>query len=367
VRVVISGGGTAGHVLPALALADRLREGGAEVSFVGSAEGQEAKLVPEAGYAFRGVRVAPAQNRLSPASVRALTTAWRAARGCRPLVGGANVVVGIGGYASAPGIWAARSTRTPVVLIEQNSVPGAVNRLAARWAKAVALTFADAAERLPRGTRTVVTGNPVRPGILAVPANRPALAEEARTAFDLGSSRRTVLVLGGSQGALHLDQAVAGALALLRDRSDLQLLVAAGTDHVPLIEDAARDTGSLLVRALGYIERMDLALAVADLAVSRAGAGHIAELAVCGVPAVFVPYPHATENHQEANARELARAGAADVLRDADLSPERLVRAMLAVVEDAARSQAMSAAMTAWAKPDATERLAELVTEVAGG
>ena len=364
----MAGGGTAGHVFPALAMAEVLRrDHGADVEFLGSAEGQEALLVPAAGYPFTPLRVASAQTRVSLRSFRAIRLTFSAARRCRPLVAEADAVVGIGGYASAPGALAARRTRRPLVLVEPNSVPGAVNRIAARWARAVAVTFEATAARLPEHVRVERTGNPVRPEIVAVGERRAELAAEARTAFGLERDRRTVLVLGGSQGALHLDQIVAGAIGLLRDRADLQLLVAAGPSHVDLVRAAARHAGQLVVHAAGFIERMDRALAVADLAVSRAGAGHIAELTVCGVPSILVPYPHATENHQEANARELERAAAAEVVLDAALTQEELVRRVTALADDAPRRESMAAAARAWARPDADVRLAALVASVAGG
>lgn len=364
-KVVIAGGGTAGHVFPALALADRLKAQGAAVTFVGSSAGQEARFVPEAGYPFRALRVASAQTRLSLDAAKALWLTLVGARAIRPLVAKADVVVGIGGYASAPAILAARRTKTPIVLIEQNSVPGVVNRVASRWAAAVAVVFSDTAARLHHGVRVERTGNPVRAGILQVPRDRARLAAEAREVFELATDRRTVVVFGGSLGALHLDEVIAAALPLLRGRADLQLLVATGPAHMDVVRSALSEAGDLPVRVHGFIERMDLALAVADLAVTRAGSGHIAELAVCAIPAIFVPYPHATENHQEANARELERSGAGRVLLDPGLSSEVLAEAILELMDDDAGRDAMARAIRSWGKPDAAERLAALVTEVA--
>jgi UDP-N-acetylglucosamine--N-acetylmuramyl-(pentapeptide) pyrophosphoryl-undecaprenol N-acetylglucosamine transferase len=364
-RVVMAGGGTAGHVFPAIAVADRLREKGHEVRFVGSGSGQEASLVPAAGYRFEAVRVESAQRRLSVRSARALWRSVRAARAVRPLIRSADVVVGIGGYASAPAILAARMSRRPIVLIEQNSVPGVVNRVGARWARAVATTFEATAARLPAQTRVVRTGNPIRESVAEVATNGAALRRDAVDAFDLRAERRTVSVFGGSQGALHLDRTVAAAIEPLRRRADLQILVAAGPGREKEVVAAPESSGELLVRVVGFIERMDLALAVTDLAVSRAGAGHLAELSACGVPAILVPYPHATEHHQEANARELERAGAAEVLLEADMTPARLAERVTAVLGDEVRLRSMGDAARAWARPDADERIAELVMEAA--
>ena len=361
----MSGGGTAGHVFPAVAVAERLRAAGHDVRFVGSASGQEAALVPTAGFPFVPVQVAPAQTRLSVRSAKALWLSLTAARAVRPLVRSCDVVVGIGGYASAPAIIAARRTHTPTVLIEQNGVPGMVNRMAARWARVVATTFEATADRLPAGTRIERTGNPVRRAIAEVAGSREQRRREALGVFDLEDARRTVSVFGGSQGARALDRTVAAAIGELRDRDDLQMLVATGPAHVEEVAPAARESGDLLVRVVGFIDRIDLALAATDLAVARAGSGTLAELSACGVPAILVPYPHATEHHQDANAREVERAGGAEVVLEPALEPAMLADRISTLMADEERRRAMHEAMLAWARPDADERIAALVVEAA--
>jgi UDP-N-acetylglucosamine--N-acetylmuramyl-(pentapeptide) pyrophosphoryl-undecaprenol N-acetylglucosamine transferase len=364
VKVLLAGGGTAGHVFPALAIADALVGRGADVTFVGSRDGQEASLVPAAGYPFVPVRAISAQTRLSVRTAKAVGLALRAATALRPLVASADVVVGVGGFASAPAVLAARWTKRPLVLVDQNSVPGAVNRIAARWARVVAITFEATTAALPAGTRVERTGNPVRREIGAVRMDRDRLAAEARETFGLEEGRSTVLVVGGSLGALHLDQAVAAMLPLVADRADLQLLVSTGRDHEAVVADAVDPSAPILVRVLPFIDRMDLALAVADLVVSRAGAG-VAELAACALPAILVPYPFATEHHQEANAREVVASGAAELLPDEELSPARLRSSILGLMDDGARRSRMSQAALVWARPDAAERIADLVEESA--
>ncbi|HEY7667450.1 MAG TPA: undecaprenyldiphospho-muramoylpentapeptide beta-N-acetylglucosaminyltransferase [Actinomycetota bacterium] len=363
-KVVVAGGGTAGHVFPAVALAERLREDGHEVGFVGSPDGQEARLVPAAGFPFHAVR---AQKMVRTASIRTVgapVVALRSVRDARPFVRGARVVVGVGGYVSAPAVLAARRAGAKVVLHEQNAIPGLANRLLSRRAEVVALSFADAGSRFPRRTRSVVTGNPVRTAIAAVPEGRPALIAEARASLDLEPGRTTVCVFGGSQGAQALDRLVAGAADALAGRADLQLLVLTGPANLELLRPAVERDGPLRVRAVGFLERIELALAVADLAVSRGGSGHLAELTVCGVPAIVVPYPHATENHQEANARELERAGAVEVAVEASLTPAGLARRIERLADDADRRAGMRRLAIAWAKPDADRRLADVVEEV---
>lgn len=366
-NVVVTGGGTAGHVFPALATASALRDThGASIVFVGAADGQEARLVPDAGFRFVSVRVAAAQTRVSIATVRAVALALGGARSVRPLVAGADVVVSIGGFASAPAALAARRTHVPLVLIEPNSVPGIVNRIAARWAAAAATTFEQTAARLPAGVRIERTGNPIRPEIAAVPTRRDRLRAEACEAFGLARDRTTVLVFGGSQGALHLDQVVAASLPALANRGDLQLLVSAGPGREAEVARAVDADAPLRVAVVPFIDRMDRAFALADVVVARAG-GSVAEVTACGLPSVLVPYPHATENHQEANARELVAAGAARMLLDRDLSSSTLVPAILALVDDATARTAMANAAFGWARPDAAARIADLCVDVMGG
>jgi UDP-N-acetylglucosamine--N-acetylmuramyl-(pentapeptide) pyrophosphoryl-undecaprenol N-acetylglucosamine transferase len=364
VKVLIAGGGTGGHVFPGIALADRLRDHhDATVSFAGSPEGPEARSVPAAGYPFHPVDAAPLYREVSRRAIRAPFVALRSVRASRPLVAQADVVVGVGGYVSVPPGLAARRSKVPLVIHEQNAIPSLANRLLARRASAVALTFEDARDRVPGRAPVTISGNPVRAQILAVPTDRARLAAEAREVLDLEEGRTTVVVFGGSQGALHLDEALAGALPALAERGDLQILVLTGPDHAAAVTPSAEVP--LRVRVLPFLDRMELAYALADLAVTRAGATSIAEMTVCGIPMILVPYPHATENHQEANARELERVGAAEVELDRDLSSEVLVRRIREGVDDPGRRAAMASASAAWGKPDADRRLAEIVVEAA--
>ena len=365
-NIVVAGGGTAGHVYPALAMADALRaRHGAIVTFVGSYDGPESELVPAAGYPFTALRVVSAQKRVSMRSIGALRKTLLSSRVCRPMVARADAVVGIGGYASAPAALAARRAHRPLVVVEPNSVPGAVNRIAARWAAAIAVTFDATRGWLPAGVRIERTGNPIRPAIASVPDRRAELAKEASVEFGLEEGRRTIVVLGGSQGALRLNELTREVAATLAGRGDLQILLATGPAHEATFAGMTGD--EVLVRVVGTIDRMDLALAVADVAVSRAGAGHIAELTAGGVPMILVPYPHATEHHQEANARELEEAGAAEVATEPDLTADVLSRRIIALLDDGPGRARMAEAAKRWARPDADARLADLVAQTAGG
>ncbi|HJP66375.1 MAG TPA: undecaprenyldiphospho-muramoylpentapeptide beta-N-acetylglucosaminyltransferase [Actinomycetota bacterium] len=365
-RVVVAGGGTAGHVYPGLAVAETLRDRGHAVSFLGTERGLEARLVPAAGFPFDVLHAEPLVRQVSLAAMRAPLTALRAVGECRPLVRGADVVVGMGGYVSVPAVLAARRERIPVTLHEQNAVPGLANRALAGMAAAVGVSFPETTKRFEGRRRTVaVTGNPVRRQVLLVPQGRSALAEEGRRKLGLEAGRRTVVVFGGSQGALHIDRAAAGVSRLLAERADLQIVLITGPAHVDEIRRGLVTDGPLVVRSFGYLDRMELAYACADLVVSRAGATTVAELAACGLPALLIPYPHATGRHQEANARAVQQSGAASVLRDDQVSAETLAERIESLVGHEERLRAMATSSAALGRPDAAERLADLATGIA--
>jgi UDP-N-acetylglucosamine--N-acetylmuramyl-(pentapeptide) pyrophosphoryl-undecaprenol N-acetylglucosamine transferase len=366
VRVLIAGGGTAGHVFPALAVAHALvRDHDAEVRFAGTPDGQEARLVPAEGFEFEPVEAAPFARKVSVRSATAPLVALRSMRRARPLVEDADVVLGMGGYASVPVGVAAIRARRPLVLHEQNAVPGLANRLLARPARAFALSFAEAARYLPRRVRSVLTGDPVRAAIAAVPQGRTELAQEALEELDLEPDRRTVVVFGGSLGARRINRAAAEAFRELGDRDDVQFLILTGPAHLELVRGAIPPGIRPRVRALAFLERMELAYALADLVVCRAGANSVAELAVCGLPSVLVPYPYATARHQDANARALQRAGAAAVVLDEALTGPLLASRIRELLGDAGRLRQMGERASAWGRPDAAGALARVVAEAA--
>lgn len=365
-KVVIAGGGTAGHVFPALALAEVLVEDlGAEVSFLGTATGLEGRLVPQAGFSLTPVRAAPFTRELSFATAQAPFTALRSVSDCLPLVRSADAVVGFGGYVSAPAVLAAARTRRPIALHEQNATAGMANRMLSRFATVVALSFDEARTSLPRSVTAVVTGNPVRSQIRDVPRDRSALLARARAELGLDPERTTVLVFGGSQGALRIDQAVASVVDLLRSRADLQFLVLTGAAHHDVVSEAAGDPGGLRVVALPFLDRMELAYAAADLVVARAGATTIAELTVCGLPALLIPYPHATGKHQDANALALQRAGGAAILVDEDLTGSFLAARLRELLDDPERLATMARRSAVFGRPGAARALADEVIRIA--
>jgi UDP-N-acetylglucosamine--N-acetylmuramyl-(pentapeptide) pyrophosphoryl-undecaprenol N-acetylglucosamine transferase len=365
VKVLVAGGGTAGHVFPALALARALGSDGHEVRFAGTATGQEARLVRDAGFELETVDARPLERTLSLRALAGPMSALRSVKACRPLAEWADVVVGMGGYVIVPVALAALRSRRPIVLHEQNAVPGLANRTFARPARAVALAFAEARRALPRRARTVVTGNPVREEILAVATERDRLAKGARSELDLSESKRTVVVFGGSQGALHVNRAAVEAVAMIQ-RDDVQVLLLTGRAHADAVRSALPASGRVAVRALGFLERMELAYAIADVVVARAGATTVAEVAVCGLPSLLIPYPYATGRHQEANARALQRAGAATVLLDDALDGRVLADRIAWLLGDQDRLRSMGERARAWSRPDAAEALAGTVLRAGG-
>lgn len=366
-RVVIGTGGTAGHIFPALATGERLRDRyGAQVVFVGTGTGQEAAIVPEAGFRLEAIEAVPFHRKASLRAVRAPLAALRGAGAARRFVRGADAVLGMGGYVSVPVSLAARRERVPLVIHEQNAVMGLANRLAARWARAVGLSFREAGRHLPHRARAVIVGNPVREAVVRAAEQRKELAARARGELGLDEGRTTILISGGSQGALRLNRATVELSRILRDRDDLQILLLTGARN---LDEAARRlpaSSRLLIRALPFLDRMELAYAVADLAVARAGATTVAELTVSGVPAILVPYPYATGNHQEANARAVERAGGAMVLLDEQTNGASMAGMIEGLLEWPDRLASLARASRAFGRPDAADALAGLVTSVAG-
>jgi UDP-N-acetylglucosamine--N-acetylmuramyl-(pentapeptide) pyrophosphoryl-undecaprenol N-acetylglucosamine transferase len=362
--VVFSGGGTGGHLYPALALAEALvsRRPDVRPFFVGAERGVEARVLPAQGHEHllvpaRGVARGGGLPDWSLVRdlLRALGQVSALFRQLRP-----SLVVVTGGYAGAPAGAMAVLHGIPLALQEQNSVPGVTTRLLARFARQIHAAFPETLARLPRAARarTRLSGNPVRPPV-------PLGSHAARAVFGLDADGPVVLVVGGSQGSLALNRAVLDAVSgvvegKLPRPEGLQLLWSTGHAHLPATALALAEMGEpAWVRAVGYIERMDAALAGADVALSRAGAMATSEFLAWGLPAILVPLPTAAADHQTENARSLEKAGAAVHLPEASLTGEALWREVTALVGDAARLAASREAALAIAHPDASQRIAE--------
>ncbi len=383
-RAILAGGGTGGHVIPALAIAHELRQRyGAEVLFVGTARGIENRLVPAAGFALRLVEVG-ALKRVSLLTrvktlfdlPRAIVVSAAIIRDFRP-----QVMIGVGGYASGPAMLAAALSGLPTVAFEPNYVPGFANRMVAPMVSAAAVQFADTC-RFFRNCR--VTGVPVRRAFFEVPPRGcPTLAEpgspsravvardgvqergEARVGYT-PSARPTLLIFGGSQGAHALNQAMLDSVAVLRAQvPDLHLIHQTG-------ERDYNDARAAYLRAEAaaevypFIDDMPQAFARADLLLCRSGASTVAEITAAGKPAIFVPFPRAADDHQRRNAEALVKAGAALMIAEADLAPARLVEAVTSLLRDRRLLARMGQAARALAHPDAARDIAALAVRLAG-
>ncbi|KPL09852.1 hypothetical protein AMJ71_05385 [candidate division TA06 bacterium SM1_40] len=331
-KVVLAGGGTGGHIFPALAVADELARLGRDVEtvFVGRRRGMERAIFSRSGSQYFGIpaRGFVGKGAFEKGVVFPLTLFWGLVqsilvlREVRP-----HSVVGTGGYVALPVVLAALLLGLPTLIQEQNSIPGMTTRLLAYFADEVHISFPRTSRLLRAKGRVVLSGNPVRRfDIVKSPA-------EARRSFGLDGQRRTVLLLGGSQGAHSLNRAFVDALPHLAALSDVQFLVQTGPRDVDLVQGAVRETRlSVVVRE--FIEEMAAAYRSADLVIARAGATTMAELLAVGAPAVLVPFPHSAGGHQEYNAREAERVGAAKAIPDSELSGERLAQVVAGLLED---------------------------------
>ncbi|MFJ8843650.1 UDP-N-acetylglucosamine--N-acetylmuramyl-(pentapeptide) pyrophosphoryl-undecaprenol N-acetylglucosamine transferase [Streptomyces cyaneofuscatus] len=373
--VVIGAGGTGGHIYPGLALAEALRRADpdAVISFIGTERGLETTLIPAAGYRLHTVDMIPfdpalgAKRFLLPAALLRSGAQARAVLRTQK----AQVVVGMGGYPSAPAIVGAKLAGLPSVIHESNAVPGRANQFAARLTEHLTVAFDGSRAHLSGGERALTVGMPIAASLAAL--DRPALRAEARRAFGIPEGARVVLFNGGSLGAARLTAAAVGLAARWRGRADVHLLIKTGpaalaeTRRKLVDAGVGADTGSgPVAQAVPYLDRMDLAYAVADLVVCRAGSATIAELATTGVPAVLVPYPHAPGDHQTHNARVLSDAGAAHLVPDAETTADRLAELIDPLLADPARLAVMGRAADPGNHARAADLLAETVIRLAG-
>lgn len=363
--ILIAGGGTAGHTLPAVAIAQALVTRGHEpstVHFVGSRRGSEAHIVPEAGFAITLLPGRGVQRRLTIANIAAIAGLAAAFVRAVAIVGRRrpSIVVAMGGYASLACVLAAVLWRVPLVVAEQNAVAGAANRVAGRFARACSVAFPDTG--LPRA---VLTGNPVRAEIAAV--DRAQDQQAARRAMGVREDLPFVLVFGGSLGARRINEAVVEVARRWVDAPRVTFRHVIGERDWERARPAELDAPDGGYEAVRYEEDMATSLTAADLVVSRAGATTVAEVAAVGVGAVFVPLPIATADHQTANARELVAADAAVLIPDAELDGDRLETELSRLVDDPATLVSMSAAAHRLGRPDAADRVAALVEEHARG
>ncbi|HEY3368324.1 MAG TPA: undecaprenyldiphospho-muramoylpentapeptide beta-N-acetylglucosaminyltransferase [Symbiobacteriaceae bacterium] len=361
-RYMLAGGGTGGHIYPALTIAKALLEADqrAELLYVGTATGREATLVPRASIPFVTISSGGVINLSLGQKIKG---GLKALRGLFEALGhirrfAPDVVIGTGGFVSGPVLLAAKLAGRPIAIQEQNAFPGVTNRIASRWARVVFVPYAEARPHFPAGVNLSTVGNPVRREVVE------ATRDDGRRAFGYGPGDRVLLVMGGSGGARDFNRAVVAAVKRLSGEiRRLKVLHVAGERYESQVRQAYGELAGVTV--VPYLHNMPEAYAAADAGVFRAGALTLAELQVRGLPSVLVPSPNVTHNHQEWNARTLEQRGAALVVREAEQMEEPLTKALRSVLTDAARSGAMKQALRDLAQPVAARAIAEAIIQIA--
>jgi len=357
-RFIISGGGTGGHIFPALAIANQLKKEipDAEFFFIGAKGKMEMLRVHEAGYNIEGLEVFGIRRDFSWSGIKSnlklpfvlfntLRKAKQIIRSFKP-----DVVIGVGGYASGPALRAAQTLKIPTIIQEQNSYPGKTNKWLSKKATTICVAY-DGLERFFPKDKIVKTGNPVRSEII----NYTPKLEEAYTFFGLEKNKKTLLIIGGSQGAGSINRAI---LAHIEDfkKMDGQVIWQTGDLFYSANEAQLTTLQSQKIKIVPFIKRMDFAYSVADYIVSRAGALAIAELAIVGAPTILIPLPTAAEDHQTANAKKLSEAGAALLLKDAD-TMQNLYSTIINLMNNNEKSKEMALKIKNFAKPDAIHKI----------
>ena len=366
-KIIVSGGGTGGHIYPALTLIRTLQQkvDKLEVLYVGTHAGLEADIIPKENIPFATVDLQGFKHSLSPVNI---LRAARAIKGVGKAMGivrkfQPDVVIGTGGYVCGPVLMAASLLGIPALIQEQNVIPGITNKILSKFVNVIATGYQEANGAFP-ANKVVFTGNPIRREVMQ------QRQEGDYEVFGLRPNRKTILVSGGSRGARTINRAMVDVLKHYAGRNDVQILHATGKgeyeDIIARISAAGLDlkqADNIVVKP--YLYNMPQAMAIADLAVFRAGATGLAELTAKGIPAILIPYPYAAENHQEYNARAVEKAGAAKVILNKDLTAPVLVEAIDSVICHQDKLAAMAEASRRLGRPEAADTIGELIVELA--
>ena len=372
-RIIVSGGGTGGHIFPAIAIANAIRElrPQADILFVGAEGRMEMQRVPDAGYPIIGLPVAGFDRqhlwKNFAVIIKLLRSQWKARKIIRDFH--PQVAVGVGGYASGPTLKTAAMMGIPTLIQEQNSYAGVTNKLLSRKASRICVAY-EGMERFFPADKIVMTGNPVRQTLLDHPLTR----EEAAYDFSLDPARKTILILGGSLGARTINQTLIAGLPLIKAHPEIQFIWQTGKIYIDQVKEAITTfTGEAVRNAsivglpnlyvTDFIKNMNAAYTLADLVISRAGAGSISELCLLGKPAILVPSPNVAEDHQTQNALALVNKGAAIYVKDAE-AKEKLLNVALEALTDDNRLQELAAHISLLAKPDAARTIAQEVLKL---
>jgi UDP-N-acetylglucosamine--N-acetylmuramyl-(pentapeptide) pyrophosphoryl-undecaprenol N-acetylglucosamine transferase len=356
--LMIAGGGTGGHIYPAIAVAREWigRDAKRRVVFVGTERGLETTIVPKAGFPLELISVGGLKGKGIGATIKSLFRLPVGFAQAFSLVGQhrPHVVFGVGGYSSGPVLMAAKLRGVPTAIHESNAFPGLTNRLLARVVTAVAVAFETAGQRMKRAD-AVVTGNPIRSEFFS-DSRQPAAGIR---------SRKRILIFGGSQGSHIINEAMTGALLFMAPLRERILIVhQTGPKELEVVQQAYRDSAFPDARVVAYLDPIVDEITATDVVVSRAGAMTVGELAAVGRAAILVPFAAATDNHQELNARVVEQAGGAIVITEGQLSAERLAFAITEIVNDPDRTARMGAAAKTLAMPDATKKIVDLLEKI---
>ncbi len=364
-RIIVSGGGTGGHIFPAVSIANELRrqlKGDVDILFVGALGRMEMERVPQEGYDIVGLPVQGFIRKLTPKNFIVLWNLWKSLQKAKQVLKDFNphAVVGVGGYASGPLARVAAKQGIPIVLQEQNSYAGVTNKLLSKLATKICVAY-DGMERFFPSDKLIITGNPVRQNIVDADIS----IKEAKAFFNLKTGAKVILSVGGSLGARTINQSIQSKLPEIA-KSKVQLIWQTGKHFKQQADDAVKAASATNVYVTDFISRMDMAYAASDLVISRAGASTISELCLIGKPTILVPSPNVAEDHQTKNAQALERNGAAVMVRDVDAKAELIAKALI-LVEDTEALKMLSANVSRMALPNSAKMIADEILKIAAG
>jgi UDP-N-acetylglucosamine--N-acetylmuramyl-(pentapeptide) pyrophosphoryl-undecaprenol N-acetylglucosamine transferase len=360
-HIIISGGGTGGHVFPAISIANALKEiePGIEILFVGAKGRMEMEKVPKAGYEIKGLPIIGIQRKLTMKNLQVPFKLFQSLRQAKQIIKSfkPDVVVGVGGYASGPVLRIASRKGIPTVIQEQNSYAGLTNRLLAKRADKICVAYDGMEQYFPK-EKILNTGNPVRKDIIPTADKR----EEASRHFNLSAEKKTILSIGGSLGAGSINNSIIKELKQL-ETSDIQLVWQCGKNYYQKANEALQHYNLSNIKLMDFINRMDLAYAAADVIISRAGAGTISELALVNKPVILIPSPNVAEDHQTKNARSLADKNAAIIIKDNE-AQDKLIRETLDLIRNESKMQELKQNIQTFAKPDSAKTIANEILKL---
>ena len=363
-KVIFAGGGTGGHINPAISIADyaKSHDKNFEALFIGTKSGMESKLVPKAGYNLEYIDIAGFDRKNLLKNVSVVGKLLKADSDCKKIIKNfkPDCIVCTGGYVSGPVAIAAKKTKTPALIHEQNVYPGLTVRGAEKYVSYVAVSFEETINRMSAPEKCVVTGNPIRSEILE--------ADYKTARKKLGIKKPFALIFGGSLGADKINETVVGMLQRIVEEGKMALLFGTGDRNYEKVSNAIKEKGIKLsddVRVVPYIDNMADCMAAADVVAARSGAITVSEIAALGKPSILIPSPNVVRNHQEQNAREFEREGAAAVITEQDLTSELLYDKMTTMLGDKKSLKVMSENLKRLAKTDALERIYELMLKMA--